>query len=52
MAWITRDSDESLYIYNYKPRQMTDLDMIELPANADERLIGKHIDWKDEPVEI
>lgn len=51
-AWITRDNDESLYIYKYEPRQMTDLDMIKLPSDADERLIGKHIDWKDIPVEI
>ena len=23
-----------------------------LPSDADEKLIGRHIDWKDEPVEI
>lgn len=57
MAWIARDRDESLYIYECLPERvsnewLTDFDMIELPANADERLIGKHIDWKDGPVEI
>lgn len=25
---------------------------IVLPSDADEKLIGRHIDWKDEPVEI
>nr|DAH69494.1 MAG TPA: hypothetical protein [Caudoviricetes sp.] len=57
MAWIARDKDERLYIYKELPERvsnewLTDFEMIELPANADEKLIGKHIDWTDEPVKI
>lgn len=25
---------------------------VELPSDADEKLIGRHINWEDEPVEI
>jgi hypothetical protein len=25
---------------------------VQLPSDADERLIGRHITWEDEPVEI
>ena len=25
---------------------------VSLPSNADEKLIGKHITWEDEPIEI
>lgn len=28
------------------------VNVVELPPDADEKLIGKHIDWKDEPVKI
>ncbi len=57
MAWIARDKDERLYIYKELPERvsnewLTDFEMIELPSNADEKLTGKHIDWKNEPVEI
>lgn len=48
MAWIARDEDGRLYIYNKEPYT----NVIELPSNADEKLIGKHIDWTDGPVEI
>ena len=57
MAWIARDKDEHLYIYRGLPQReskawQSGYDMIQLPSDADEKLIGKHIDWKDEPVEI
>lgn len=64
MAWIARNEDARLFIYELKPargysmwepkRNQYDgeIDMIELPSDADEKLIGKHIDWKDIPVEI
>lgn len=63
MAWIARDKDNTLIIYADKPKRGTDgcfavtqfmfyYDFVELPSNADEKLIGRHIDWDDEPVEI
>lgn len=61
MAWIARDENGRLYIYNKKPYRTCGywaIDgvnfsaAIELPSDADEKLIGKHIDWKDNPVEI
>ena len=64
MAYIARDKNKKLYIFEDKPHQegdiwappyvdvYTDSSCIELPLNADEKLIGKHITWDDEPVEI
>ena len=64
MAWISRDKDNSLFIYADKPTRRADIgvfaisafvfshDSIELPSNADEKLIGRHLNWEDEPVEI
>lgn len=57
MAWVARDKDARLYIYEESPERvsnewLTDYDMIELPSDADEKLTGKHISWLDEPVEI
>lgn len=64
MAWIARDKDEQrLFIYELRPargysrwepkeNQYGELDMIELPYDADKKLVGKHIDWTDEPVKI
>lgn len=64
MAWLARDTDEILYIYSYKPIRENSLwktrcdnfglesDMINLPSDADEKLIGRHISWEDEPVKI
>lgn len=57
MAWISRDKNERLYIYWDCPKRISDAwinkyDKIELPSDADEKLIGKHIDWYDEPIGI
>lgn len=64
MAWIARDSDDTLFIYADKPERRTDVecfavtqfmsshDFVELPSDVDEKLIGRHIDWDDEPVKI
>ena len=64
MAWIARDKDNTLFIYTDKPERREDFELftisslelysyhIELPSNADEKLIGRNINWKDEPVEI
>ena len=32
--------------------EYVDTTFVKLPSDADEKLIGRHIDWKDEPVEI
>lgn len=32
--------------------EYADTTFIKLPSDADERLIGRHITWEDEPVEI
>ena len=68
MAWLARDKDETLGIFGEKPtrdnfgRWRTDAYIafnvydddfgIGLPTGADEKLIGRHIAWDDEPVEI
>lgn len=64
MAWIARDEDNTLIIYADKPIRRTNVgcfavnqfmishDFVELPSDTDEKLIGRHIDWEDEPVEI
>lgn len=63
MAWIAKDKEGDIYIYELKPsrgysrwepkeNKYGKIDMIKLPSDADEKLIGKHIDWTDEPVKI
>lgn len=63
MAWIARDLENNvLCVYEEKPIRkgiswMPDLDklcidMVKMPYNADEKLIGKHLTWENEPVEI
>lgn len=64
MAYIARDTDDVLCIYTYKPIRENALwlpqcnnfdlesDVIELPSDADEKLIGRHITWDDNPVEL
>lgn len=68
MAWLIRDSWGDLYVCNIKPIRDAKLRIwrfpdikhkpfelgygIELPSDADEKLIGKHLTWDDEPVEI
>ncbi len=64
MAWLARDKDNTLCIYAGKPERREYIEVftidspelysyyIKLPSNADEKLIGRHIDWDDEPVKI
>ena len=67
MSWIARDKvDATLRVFENKPElscfgiwSREDLSSIigvtlgvSLPSNADEKLIGKHITWEDEPIEI
>lgn len=66
MAWIARNRNNTLVVFNDEPvydgydyywnesvvsEDFTDYG-VELPPDADEKLIGKHIDWTDEPVKI
>lgn len=32
--------------------EFADTTFVKLPSGADEKLIGRHINWEDEPVEI
>lgn len=68
MAWITRDYDGHLYIFDTKPERdkeccqwyipdvgyyfAFEVNMILLPDNLDEKLIDRHITWDDEPIEL
>jgi hypothetical protein len=68
MAWIARDLSEDLYVYDSKPvrddefygwiipdafrYEIFDFNRVELPSDADEKLIGRHITWEDNPVEL
>ena len=67
MPWIARDKvDATLRVFENKPElscfgiwSREDLSStigvtlgVSLPSNADEKLIGKHITWEDEPIEI
>lgn len=69
MAWIARDFDGVLNVYDTLPERCEDfrewilpdvvrlyaleVNMVQLPSDADEKLIGRHITWEeDEPVEI
>lgn len=66
MAWIARDGNGDLNIFDeepirsknrYKPycfwkRASPDLSRIQLPEDADERLIGFSLEWEDESVEL
>ena len=68
MAWLARDLSEDLYVYDLKPvrdieygqwkipgalrYEVFDVNMVELSSDADEKLIGRHITWEDEPIKI
>lgn len=67
MAWLARNEmDAVLNVFNNKPRLSSfgiwaSEDFcnynrvtlgVSLPSDADEKLIGKHITWEDEPIEI
>lgn len=66
MAWIARDGNGTLCVYDEEPvryrasyepychwkRDNVDSSCVEVPGDADEKLIGRHISWADEAVEI
>ena len=65
MAWLAVDNDSSEWIFGCKPcrnklyktwevdyNNNYILDIIELPKDSIEKLIGRKLTWEDEPVEI
>lgn len=58
MAWLVKDGiDNSEWIFDYKPDRASDFwyspgDCVELPKGSIKKLIGKELNWNDEPVEL
>lgn len=60
MAWIARNKNNDVNVYARKPWRNTSLNIwdcynwhyVRLSSDADEKLIGRHLAWEDEPVEI
>lgn len=59
MAYVAVDENETEWIYSEKPKRkepagrwFIDDDFIDLPKGTIEKLIGKKLTWKDEPIEL
>lgn len=57
MAYLARDKDGRLNVFEFAPERAKTMWIyghaeVDLPVDADEKLIGRHISWEDEPVEI
>ena len=58
MAWIAVDEDGDEFIYRSEPYRsqnywhMCDNYFVELPKGSVEKLLGRKLYWKDEPVEL
>lgn len=61
MAWVAVDKDGSEYIFHNKPERLSvnwqDLMYgiyidIRLPKGSIKKLIGRDLDWNNEPVEL
>lgn len=61
MAWVAIDKNGDEYVYSYKPYRdcakglevwMLDGCCVELPKGSIKKLIGKELNWNDEPVEL
>ena len=66
MAWIARDGNGDLNIFDEEPiravnsykrycfwkKASPDLSRIELPKDADERLLGIRLEWENEAIEL
>lgn len=67
MAWVAVDRDEKEGIFSHKPTRVEDLGSwydeaeyggvfydteISLPKGSIKKLIGRDLDWLDEPVEL
>jgi len=59
MAFVAVDKDGSEYVYSNRPYRRNDEDwwssrndFVPLPKGTIEKLIGRHLTWKDDPVEL
>ena len=58
MAWVAVDENGDEFIYRSEPYRlqnylyMCDNYFVELPKGSVEKLLGRKLSWKDEPVEL
>ena len=66
MAWIAVNEDKTEFIFNYEPsryesyssfwnrirNRYSDIICIEVPKGTAFKLTGKHLRWKDDPIEL
>lgn len=59
MAWLAVDKDGSEVKFNYKPTRVVDSwwsicgdNQRYMPQGSIQKLIGRSMSWKDEPVEL
>lgn len=61
MSWVAVDKNGDEYVYLYKPYRycckgvelwMLDDDYVELPKGSIKKLIGRELNWSDEPVKL
>ena len=59
MAWVAVDTNGDEVIFEFEPHRWNDSfwvkdfgDHIYLPKGTIKKLIGKNLDWNDEPVEL
>ena len=59
MIWVAVDKNGNEVIFEFKPYRWNDFfwvedtgDYIDLPKGTIKKLIGKDLDWNDEPVEL
>lgn len=60
MAWVAVDSNGTENIYQFRPKRSSDKFIplypysmsLTLPKGSIKKLIGRDLDWNDEPVEL
>lgn len=60
MAWVAVDSNGTENIYQFRPKRSNDKFIplypysmsLTLPKGSIKKLIGRDLDWNDEPVEL
>ena len=59
MAWVATDANGQETIFEFEPERKQDLfwveyigDFLYLPKGSIKKLIGRDLDWNDEPVEL
>lgn len=61
MAWVAVDKNGDEYVYSHEPYRvceygyvfwMSEMELIELPKGSIKKLIGRELNWSDEPVEL